>query len=254
MVYQYDGQDPTQHLIFVYLNGVLTGVTKSTSGAFTIENDNLIFKSDSCDIDLYKIRFYNTPLNVNDIVMNYAADFENVKIYDQNKLAKENAAIKEYQFSYDNMIQYNKDHPNAPLMPYIIFDTTKSNNDNKLSYAKSVNVPISVEFVNPGLELAYTSGEIEDLAKADGLWADGATSAEKEAAVKKYYMHHCPSWTGDNINMAVQGTSSEFYPRRNYKLKTKTKYDEDGSNRVHIFLNRGPFAEDYAADMFGLKQ
>lgn len=38
----------------------------------------------------------------------------------------------------------------------------------------------------------------------------------------------------------MQGTSSEFYPRRNYKAKTKTKNDGDETKRVHIFLNRGP--------------
>ena len=50
----------------------------------------------------------------------------------------------------------------------------------------------------------------------------------------------------------VQGTSSQYYPRRNYKIKTKTEYDEDGKDRVHIFLNRGPFAADYNADISGV--
>jgi len=80
--------------------------------------------------------------------------------------------------------------------------------------------------------------------------------------VKTYYKHHCPSWVsgftaspdeiGPGVQMAVQGTSSEFYPRRNYKLKTKTSYDEDQSERIHIFLNRGPFAADFDADRTGL--
>ena len=251
VIYQYS-QVPAQNLIYIYLNGVLTSVIQNTKGAFTIESANMIFNSNSCDIDLYKVRVYNTALNVNDVVMNYASDFENVDIYDQNKLAEENRAINEYQFSYDNMIRYNSNHPNSPLMPYIIFDTSESNNGDRLSYAKSVKIPITVEFVNTPLELAYTSGELEDLAKADGLWNDGDTAEEKEAAVKEYYKRHCPSWIGNNVQMAVQGTSSEFYPRRNYKLKTKTDYDSDRESRVHIFLNRGPFAAEYAADVAGL--
>ena len=33
------------------------------------------------------------------------------------------------------MIKYNNDHPDAPLMPYIIFDTTKlEDSENKLLY------------------------------------------------------------------------------------------------------------------------
>jgi len=53
------------------------------------------------------------------------------------------------------MINYNTNHIDSPIMPYIIFDTSKSNNDDKLSYAKSVKVNIDVEFVNTPLELAY---------------------------------------------------------------------------------------------------
>ena len=58
-------------------------------------------------------------------------------------------------------------------------------------------------------------------------------------------MHHCPSWKGENVAMSVQGTSSEFYPRRNYKAKTKNlddPYNKDSSKTVHMYMNRGPFA------------
>lgn len=241
-------------LIYIYLNGLLTGVIKSTVDGFLVDTENLVFNSKYCDIDIYKLRFFSTDLNVNDVVMNYAADFEDVGIYDQNKLAEENRAINEYQLKFENVQQYNLDHPQAPLMPYIIFDTTNSNNGDKLSYAKSVNVVVGVEFVNAPLELAYQNGELDELAKKDGLWKDGDTAEEKAAAVKKYYRHHSPSWVGENINMAVQGTSSEFYPRRNYKLKTKTAYDDDGEERIHIFLNRGPYTEEYNADKDGTSQ
>jgi hypothetical protein len=81
IVYQH-GQTSAQKLIMIYINGVLTSVIKNTQGAFTIESDKIVFNSSACDIDLYKIRIYSTSLNVNDIVMNYAADFENVDIYD----------------------------------------------------------------------------------------------------------------------------------------------------------------------------
>lgn len=256
IVYQH-GDTNAQKIIMIYINGSLTSVIKNTKGAFTIESDSIVFNSETCDIDLYKIRIYNTTLNVNDIVMNYAADFENVDIYDQNKLAKLNGTINEYYFDYNEISNYNIAHPNDPLMPYIIFDTTLTypKDQQKLSYSKAVKRNIGVEFVNTPLELAYTSGELENLAKEDGLWKDGDSQEKKAAAVKTYYKHHCPSWKATTgVNMAVQGTSSEFYPRRNYKLKTKTDYDSDRKDRVHIFLNRGPFAADYEADQVGLQQ
>jgi hypothetical protein len=118
----------------------------------------MVFDSSHCDIDLYKIRIYNEALDVNSILMNYAVDFNDINIYDQNNLAVKNDLINEYQFNYDNMIAYNNAHPDAPLMPYIIFDTSKSNNEDKLSYAKSVDVKIGVEFVNTYLDYAYSSG------------------------------------------------------------------------------------------------
>ena len=257
IVYQHPQRATSaQKLIMVYVNGSLTSVIRNTQGSFLIEADTIEFNSSFCDIDLYKLRVYNTSLNVSDIVMNYAADFETVDVYDQNKLARENGNIQEYFLDYDKMIEYNIAHPNAPLMPYIIFDTTESypKDQQKLSFSKAVKLDIGVEFVNTALEVAYSSGELEDLAKADGLWKDGDSQEKKAAAVKTYYKHHCPSWKGNHINMAVQGTSSEFYPRRNYKLKTKTTYDDDKKSRVHIFLNRGPFQADYEADQIGLNE
>ena len=257
IVYQH-GATSAQKIIMVYVNGSLTGVIRnSETNGFTIEANEIVFNSETCDIDLYKVRVYNTALNVNDIAMNYAADFENVDIYDQNKLAKSNETINEFYFDYTEMTKYNQAHPNDPLMPYIVFDTTLTypKDQQKLSYSKAVKRNVGVEFVNVPLELAYTSGELETLAKEDGLWKDGDSQDKKAAAVKKYYQHHCPSWKATTgVNMAVQGTSSEFYPRRNYKLKTKTGYDSDGKDRVHIFLNRGPFAADYEADQTGLVQ
>lgn len=265
IVYQH-GATAAQKLIMIYVNGILTSVIKNneTTG-FMINADNIVFNSISCDIDLYKLRIYRTDLSVSDIVMNYAADVEKVAIYDQNKLATMNPAINEYQFNYNKMLDYNAAHPTEPLMPYIIFDTTKAQ-EQKLSYAKSVKLNIGVEFVNTPLELAYSSGELEELAGPNGdkLWKEGATAEQKAEAVKEYYKHHCPSWISDftaradeigpGVEMAVQGTSSEFYPRRNYKLKTKTKYDSDGEERIHIFLHKGPFKSDFDADRFGVDQ
>jgi hypothetical protein len=261
LVSKYDPDNASQNLITIYLNGILTGVVKSGArNGFTIESNDIVFNSQFCDIDLYKLRVYNGALDVNNILMNYAVDFNNITIYDQNNLATMNDSINEYQFDYNKMIKYNNDHPDAPLMPYIIFDTTNSIKGDKLSYTKDININVGVEFVNTYLDYAYSSGQLEKLAgpkqpdgTGDGLWREGDSAEQKAAAVKKYYTHHCPSWKADNVNMAVQGTSSEFYPRRNYKLKTKNKWDEDGVERVHIFLNRGPYAEEYKRDMEGVQ-
>ena len=133
-------------------------------------------------------------------------------------------------------------------MPYIVFDTSNDpRNDgikkDRLPWSKKTPMVTTVTFVNTQLDQAYASGELEELSgpKGDKLWNESSTPEEKLEAIKLYYKHHCPSWTGENCELVVQGTSSEFYPRRNYKIKTKTEYDSDKKERVHIFLNKGPF-------------
>lgn len=262
-------------LLLIYINGCITGVIKSSrNDIFRINTDSIVFNSQYCDIDLYKLRIYNTELTVNDIVINYSVDKKNVKIFDQNKLAESNAVLKEYQIKYNNIVAYNEEHPNEPLMPYIILDTTVSNNNNKLPYRKDEGSNnIKMTFVNTPLEQMYLNGELESLARADGLIAEGEQDKEKiKEGIKKYYKHHCPSFTSsmsssDTVTIQVQGTSSEFYPRRNFKVKSKYKKDntwdetenegEGGwteSSCLNIFMNRGPYADIYTNDQQKLQE
>lgn len=239
-----NGEDGgSNKLMSIYLNGMLTGVARSTAeGAWNIGADNnidIIFDSQYCDFDLYKIRVYNQPLTLSAIVTNYMVDLKDPVGYDLSQLAVLNNTLNESQFVYSNMINYNNQHPDGYIMPYIVF-TTNPTSGNVLPYSKQVPIPdVTIEFVNPGLDRAYTTGELNELADRAGQ------------TVEEYYMHHCPSWKGENIAMSVQGTSSEFYPRRNYKAKTKNNddpYNSDSPKTVHMYMNRGPFAQQYVED------
>lgn len=231
--------------IYIYINGMLTGAINSTvKNAFKIANEGIKFNSEYCDIDLYQFRIYNTALNVYDIVMNHAVDTKDIDIYDLCEIASENTAIQEYQLKLGSetesgVIRYNSLYPSKHIMPYIIFDT--SNSDTKeLPYSKANDVTGRVTFKNSGLDYAYSSGALEELAIADGLCSANDSTEVKVEAVRQYYLHHCPSFTGDNVEMSVQGTSSEFYPRRNYKLKFK-----DSNDQINFWMNAGPFEDDY---------
>ena len=222
-------------LMSIYLNGVLTGVTRSVlNDAWDIGNNDdisLIFDSKYCDFDLYKIRVYNQPLTLPTILTNYMVDLKDPVGYDLTQLAVLNNTINESQLSYESMIQYNEAHPDGYIMPYLII-TTNPSEDNKLPWSKSRKLEdyARFEFVNTGLDRAYTTGELNQLAERAGQ------------TVEEYYKHHCPSWIGDNITLQIQGTSSEFYPRRNYKAKTK-----DSSKNVNMYMNRGPFAQKFVS-------
>ena len=224
--------DGNNKLMSIYLNGMLTGVARSTLGeAWSIGNDDtmeIVFNSQYCDFDLYKIRVYNQPLTLPAVLTNYTVDLKDPVAYDLTQLAVVNNTIGESQLVYDEMLNYNANHPDGYIMPYLVF-TTKYANDNVLPYSKSRKIKdVQMEFVNTGLERAYTTGELGELAERAGQ------------TVEEYYMHHCPSWKGDNITLQVQGTSSEFYPRRNYKAKTK-----DDNGNINMYMNRGPFAQKY---------
>ena len=262
--------------LYIYINGCITGVIESSitgDTGFKITSNEIVFNSETCDIDLYKMRIYNTALTVNDIVTNHAVDKKNITIYDQNGLASENNTLQEFQLDFNKILDWNKEHPELPLMPYIIYDTSSTTSDDKLPYAKANGATkIKVDFVNTPLDTAYARGELVRKAVEDGLLDENETDQDTiDEAVRTYYQHHCPSWTSsmsvnDTVGLEVQGTSSEFYPRRNFKIKTKFKKPNSwGLNEdtgveeyleeecLNIFMNKGPFEEIYASDKEKLK-
>lgn len=241
LVYSYSNK-----LLSIYINGILTGVVRNTvdgtGGSFTINQNTIKFNSNSCDFNLYKMRIYNTNLPINYIDLNLAADQKDIDIYDQTNLAKWNSNLNEYQFDYEAMLEYNKTHPDNELMPYVVWTTTGlDEKTNLLPYSKANVIKANMEFHNVALDRAYMTGKLSDYAAKDGLTDEACQEQYGMSAVEYYYLHHCPSWHGENVEMKVQGTSSEFYPRRNYKVKTKVA-DADGEKKyVHMYMNEGPF-------------
>lgn len=251
-----NGTDTTgeNRLMKIYLNGMLTSVARSTASKdWTINNQNLVINSSNCDVDLYKFRVYNRALGLNEVLKNVAYDNTDTTAWDLSELYAANNDINEdYQFSYNKMINYNKNHPTATIMPYIIFTTDETDTVSKgnLPWRKDTPIKVGMEFVNTGLDAAYAIGDLS---------AEAATAKQD---VEEYYLHHCPSFIAEDVDLSVQGTSSEFYPRRNYKAKTKIKvkdldadgkeqYDNYGEvvkkNAYAMKPHKGPFAAKYEA-------
>lgn len=227
-------------LMQIYINGMLTGVARSKTytGGWTIDAQNLIFTSNICDIDLYKIRVYDNALSAQAVVQNRAFDLKDTMMWDQKNLVTYNNDIFEYVFSYKDMLAYNAQYSRDPdniLMPYMVIHTTSDQSNNRLPWSKKTEVIAGWEFVNTALDAAYRRGDLTLVASNEGY-----------DSVEEYYKHHCPSFYADKVSFKVQGTSSEFYPRRNYKAKTKTTVD--GKDYISLKYNRGPFAEAYNED------
>ena len=105
---------------------------------------------------------------------------------------------------YTKMVEYNKKHPENLLMPYAVITTLDK--EHTLPYKKADSGwTVNIDFTNPYL---------------DYLWEHNELDAEAAKAEWKY-IKGCPSYHAEGVDLNVQGTSSQGYPRRNYKAKFK---------------------------------
>ena len=196
----------TDGLCYIYLNGILSGadsLPEAGTGKIII-NSPFVFNSDYCDIDLYRFRIFQYGLSMPDVIHNYLSDIHSTVLYDQNQLT---TVYDPTQISYPLLLQYNETHPDEPTMPYAVWEIT-SREDEKLPWKKGDNQKANITFVNPSLDRALELGTIDE-------W---------------YYYTHCPSTYAEGVDINVQGTSSQGYPRRNYK----TKYKDAGNTWVYL--------------------
>ena len=188
-------------LIYMYINGINSGIAtyNANNDDFTCGADAIEINSDFCDIDLYKVRVYQTSLTAIQVVQNLIADYADPDMYDINmNIVEYNKNIP--TINYKLMREYNAQHPSAPLMPYAIIEVLE--NDNMLPFVKMEvgdGIMVNTEFHNPYLDYLYENGLISD----------------------DDYLHSCPSYRSEYGFLNVQGTSSQGYPRRNFKSKIK---------------------------------
>ena len=185
----------------IYLNGILSGVVNLTGVAgFVMQEIPFEITSDWCDFDLYNFRVYPLVLTMPEVIHNYIADTKSVDLYDENQLTDANDDNK---LSYKKLLTYNESHKDTPTMPYTVIDLSgeTSSGNSELPYAKTADGinGCRIEFTNP---------------TADRL-------IETEQITAWEYYTRCPSYSANNVNINVQGTSSQIYPRRNFKTKFK---------------------------------
>lgn len=200
-----DTRSASKPLLYIYLNGIMSGIISynKDSDNFNSGAMNLVFNSTYCDVDLYNIRVYRgTKLESAQVVHNYIADAKDVDAYDANQIMTTTSEGVP-TIDYNKMLQYNDEHPDETIMPYMVIQSK----DNVLPFVKGGDKAVSIEFHNPALDYAYDNGLI--------------TGEE--------YLRSAPSFffDSDDETIDVQGTSSQGYPRRNYKMKFKLKKKKD---------------------------
>ena len=185
----------------IYLNGILSGVANlSGISGFVMQNIPFEINSEYCDFDLYNFRVYPLTLTMPEVIHNYISDAKSVDLYDENQLTDANYADR---LSYKKLLSYNDTHKDTPTMPYVVIDLSgeTSSGNSELPFAKTADGidGTRIEFTNP---------------TADRL-------LETEQITAWEYYTRCPSYSANNVNINVQGTSSQIYPRRNFKTKFK---------------------------------
>ena len=182
--------------ICMYVNGIMSGMTKYDydTASLPYGNRKLIINSNQCDLDLYNIRIYNKALTFNEITQNYIASKKDLQIYNENSFTTGDTV------SLSALIDYNTNNPANATIPYIVFKTHGGDDHDMLPYNKAnKSVFCDIKFTNPALDYALELGEI--------------TTNE--------YLQKAPSFIATSVDLNVQGTSSQKYPRKNFKGKFK---------------------------------
>ena len=205
--------DNGEALIYAYIDGVLTGVLTYDYGTVSFEQNSpgITINSDYCDVDIYEIRVYNAALTFNQITQNWVGG---------------SSTMKEREDRYNRNQSLTKNDQTT---------TAKVTLDYELARNSGL-IPIMV----------FTTYDPDEWAGVSLLQKDLPFFKNDDSiAVKvRYYdpINPSKSFHCRNVQLNVQGTSSQGYPRRNYKLKIKkaTTFpkDENGKERESFMFEK----------------
>ena len=180
---------PVEKYIYIYIDGVLSAAYPITAAqtAMNCKADAIEINSEYCDVDIYNIRIYDSALDYNGIVTNWIGDSSTLQIMSE-KYERNNLTIGS---GINTTLDYEKVRASGliPVMVLTTYGAGTGGVDDLLPYKKGDKRKCGVRYYDP-----------HDLKK-------------------NFHAYNC--------ELDVQGTSSQGYPRRNYKLKTKQFDKED---------------------------
>lgn len=197
----------SDNLLYIYINGILSAATPyNTVNPLEFTNPNnakIVLGSTECTLDIYSIRFYESALTYKEIIKNW---IYNTTSFDEK--------IKRYTRNNYNTLSISAFAENSPNTPYMVItgagpldgDDAYMPQIKGSEYKKQVDV-YYIDPVHPELSFSSNSSSLEN-------------------------------FTGV-ANAQVQGTSSQNYYRKNYKIKLDS-FTQDG-----IFHIKTPADEHY---------
>jgi hypothetical protein len=161
----------TTRLIYTYINGIISGLAQYPYDDNFVQTSpkGITLGSDTCGLDIYNIRVYDSSLSHNDMLKNFIADTadlsDKISLYTANNIYD----------TYGNIV-YTSVNSQVPCMT-IIGDLPSAKGDEKTVRVKYEDK------VNPAKNFDYSG-----------------------------------------VGLDIQGTSSQYYPRKNYKIKLPEAY------------------------------
>lgn len=188
-----DTTDNNYGLFYIYINGILSAATdyENTAMNFSnLSNGKIVIGSTECTIDIYSIKFYNRALSSNEIIQNWI--FNTSKYTDKINYYTRN--------KYDGRIDFNNFIINSPRTPYMVItgpgDWNNEDGNNAIPTTKAAGT-----FEN-GIKVLYNDPVHPELS-------------------------FTTDFEGGKVGIAIQGTSSQEYERKNYKIKL-TSFKQNG--------------------------
>ena len=170
-------------LLYCYVNGIISGITQYSTNEIFYQDPELYITIGSSDaiIDIYNIRIYDKALSRFQTVNNWIADMQ-----DGAELLRQYERNNLYDNNYNISLDMIK--KNLPTLPYVVVDMD--------TIQSKKGVPID--------HLPQYKGE---KLLVSGYFVDPTDESK------------CFSWVNGELD--VQGTSSQAYPIKNFKLKVK---------------------------------
>ena len=222
--------EPTTRFLYIYINGVLSGVERyDTSDDFSTNTNTIVFNSDYCDLDLYNIRIYNKPLSFDGIVKNWIGDAPDLQTklsrYEENNITRTftvnnvEYVTLDYQktckLSQDLATRYIKAGRPEGMTKGIPIMVITTYGQDELPFNKKTKQYVGIRFWDP-------NGEVP-VVPADKQYDSSGNEV------------HWYGFKARNIELSVQGTSSQGYPRRNFKAKIKDPKESSSYQQQYPF-------------------
>lgn len=208
-------------LIEVYINGILTAAKLYLDNGFpedaSLSDVDFFVGSENAKVDLYSIDVFRGVLKSKDVVKYYLSTLKN------SALAEKIRAHNDIYSDDGTSLDMNKIVKNGNIPVMLIKGELPESKSDKAKV-------VSIHFMHPDENKNFTIGH-------DFLSRD--SEPNEEAYIEKF---------NEMVNIEVQGTSSQFYPVKNWKLKNfkpnGEKYQLDENQvKTSTFCLKADYAE-----------